>query len=423
MTTEIDLSEIPPTDQPAPGSSTEPSQPTETSLEEEYPQEVEVLDLDGRRVVLVGTAHISQHSVDLVRQVIERERPDRVCIELDPKRYQALSEKKQWEALDLKQIIRNKQLPTLLVNLVLASYQKRLGGQLGIEPGRELLEAAKVAEELDIPIELCDRDVRITLRRAGAATSLFRKLILLSELLASLLDSPEISEQDLAELKQKDALSELMEGLGKQFPSLKVVLIDERDAYLKEKIHRSSGDRLVAVVGAGHLQGIRKALTSSEEVDLEELEVIPPVSPWWKVVGWSVPVLILGSIGWLAWQKGLDVAGDNLLFWILANGIPTAIGAMLATAHPLTVVAGFCAAPLTSLTPVVGAHYVTAFVQAYFRPPIVKELQSVSEDIGSPRMWWKNRMLKIFLAFLLPGLGSVLGTFVGGGRIISSLFS
>ncbi len=402
---------------------TTPASPTAVPPDEPYPPEVEVLELEGRRIVLVGTAHISQHSVDLVRQVIERERPDRVCIELDPKRYQALSEKQQWESLDLKQIIRNKQLPTLLVNLVLASYQKRLGGQLGIEPGRELMEAAQVADELGIPVELCDRDVRITLRRAGARTSLFRKLLLLSELLASMLESPEISEEDLEELKQKDALSELMEGLGKQFPSLKSVLIDERDAYLKEKIHRSRGERLVAVVGAGHLQGIHKALVANEEVNLQELEEIPPVSQWWKVVAWGIPALILGSIGWIAWQKGLDVAGENLLFWVLANGIPTAIGALLAAAHPFTVLAGFCAAPLTSLTPVVGAHYVTAFVQAYFRPPLVKELKQVSEDIGTPRMWWKNRLLKIFLAFLLPGLGSVLGTFVGGGRIISSLFS
>ncbi len=387
------------------------------ALGEDYPEEVEVLTVGERRIVLVGTAHISQHSVDLVRQVIERERPDVVCVELDPQRYETLTQRKKWESLDLKQVIRKKQLSTLLANLVLASYQKKLGGQLGIEPGAELLEAAKVAKQYDIPLVLADRDVRATLRRAGAATSLWRKMLLMSELMAGMIESPEISEEQLQELKQKDALSELMEGLGQRYPSLKKVLIDERDAYLKEKIHRSEGDKVVAVVGAGHLQGICRALNSDEPVDLEALEVIPSPSPWWKVVAWAIPLLILSSIVYLGATRGADVAGQGLLAWFLANSIPTAIGALLAGGHPLTILAGGLAAPFTSLSPVVGAHYVTAFVQVYMRPPVVKEFKTVSEDLGTFSKWWQNKLLRVFLCFLLPGLGSVIGTFVGAGKI------
>jgi pheromone shutdown-related protein TraB len=283
------------------------------------------------------------------------------------------------------------------------------------------LEAAQVAEEHGIPIALCDRDVRITLRRAAGATSFFRKLLLMSELLVTLLDSPEISEEQLEELKQGDILNELLQEVGARYPSLKTALIDERDDYLKESIVRTPGENLVAVVGAGHLPGIVAGIRERRPVDLEALEQIPPPSPVWKIIGWGIPFLILAALGFIGWSQGAEKAGENLIFWVVANAIPTGIGALLAGGHPLTILAGALAAPVTSLTPVVGAHYVTAFVQAWMRPPLVKELQQVSDDLGSPVMWWKNRLLRIFLCFLLPALGSVLGTFVGGGKILMDL--
>ena len=339
-------------------------------------------------------------------------------------RYESLAKQKKWESLDLKQIIRRKQLPTLLLNLVLAAYQKRLGGELGVQPGAELLEAVRVAEELDIPIELCDRDVRITLRRAAHATSFFRRLYLMSELLVAMFAGPpKISEQELEELKEHDVLTELMDDLGRHLPALKTVLIDERDAYLSERLRSSAGQRVVAVVGAGHLEGIQRGLLDDEEVDLERLTEVPPVSPLWKVAGWGVPVVILFALGWIGMTQGAEKVGEDLVFWVLANAIPTAIGGMIALAHPLTILAGLLAAPITSLTPVIGAAYVTAFVQAYVRPPVVKEFQTVADDVLVPKQWWRNKLLKIFLAFMLPGFGSMLGSLLGGGKIFASLFS
>jgi pheromone shutdown-related protein TraB len=387
-----------------------------------YPPEVAILDLAGRRVVLVGTAHVSHSSVELVRRVIAEERPDRVCVELDKQRYESLSKKKQWEALDLKQVIRKQQLPTLLLNLVLAAYQKRLGGQLGIQPGTELLEATRVANEHGIPIELCDRDVRVTLRRAARRTSFFRRLMLLSEFLVSMFDAPEISEEQIQELKQQDVLNELLEELGRHLPALKEVLIDERDAYLAESIRESQGERLVAVVGAGHLRGIRQALESGRAVDLAALDEVPPSSPWVKVVGWGLPAVILGALLWIGWRQGATEAGDNLVFWFVANAVPTAIGAILALAHPVTIVVSALAAPFTSLTPVIGAGYVAAFVQTWTRPPVVKEFQTVADDLASPRRWWGNKLLRVFLVFVLTTLGSLIGSAVGGGKILTSLF-
>ena len=391
-------------------------------INEQYTTDVTRVVVDDREFILVGTAHISQKSADLVREVIETEQPDTVCVELDPQRYAALANERRWESLDLRTIIRNKQLTTLFINLILAAYQKRLGNKLGVMPGAELLEATKVAEAADIPISLCDRDVRITLRRAWHAMSFIERAKLMASALVGLVEGQEISEEDLTRLREKDVLSELMNELGRIMPVLKTVLIDERDTYLAEKIKASEGNKLVAVVGAGHVNGMIEALKRNDPVDLAKIEVIPPVSPLWKIAGWGIPVLILGAIGYIGYSQGLGAAGDNLQFWILANGIPSAIGALIALAHPVTIISAFIAAPITSLTPVIGAGYVTAFVQAYFNPPLVREFHTVIDDVNTVSKWWSNRLLRILLVFLLTSLGSAIGTYVGAYEIITNLF-
>jgi pheromone shutdown-related protein TraB len=389
----------------------------------DYPADVHILTHEKRTILLVGTAHISQESVDLVNEVISQEKPDCVCIELDEKRFKALTQKKKWQSLDLKQIIKNKQLSTLMVNLLMASYQKKLGEQLGVKPGAELLSATRAAESHNIPIALCDRDVRITLRRAWKSTSFFKKGYLLATLFASLFDSTEISEEKLTEMKQKDVLSDLMDEMGHALPDVKKVLIDERDIYLSEKIKEASGDRLVAVVGAGHVPGIMRVFQDDRSGELDDISTIPPVSRAWKFIGWGIPALIIGSLVAIGIQKGAAVAGANLLYWILANGIPSAIGGIIAYANPLTVIGAFAAAPITSLTPVIGAGYVAAFIQVMRTPPVVKEFETVGNDMGTVKGWWKNKLLRVFLVFLFTGLGSAIGTYVGGYEILKNLIS
>jgi pheromone shutdown-related protein TraB len=214
-----------------------------------------------------------------------------------------------------------------------------------------------------------------------------------------------------------------MKDLGEAMPELKKVLIDERDLFLAHKIREAPGKRVLAVVGAGHLEGIRKALLEYREVDLAELNRIPPVSPVWKWVGWSLPVGIIGAIAYIGWTEGPAAAGNNALFWILASGVPCALGALLAFAHPLTVLAAFVSAPITTLSPVLGAGYVTAFVQAFLRPPRVREFQTVASDVTQLRRWWESRLLRVFLAFLLPTLGASLGMIFGSVEIFGNLFS
>ena len=385
-------------------------------------EDVEVIEIDGREFILVGTAHISQESVDLVRNIVEAEKPDCVCIELDAQRYEALSQQKRFASLDLREVIRNQQLAALLMNLLLASYQKRLGGKLGVVPGSELLEAAKVAKENDIAVSLCDRDIRVTLRRAWASLSLWKKAMLISTFAASAFEDPELSEEELNRIKQKDVLSELMNELGQAMPTLKEALIDERDRYLAQKIRESEGQKLVAVVGAGHIEGMKQAILAGRDEDLEEISTIPKVSPWLKWISWAIPTLIVSALGYIGVTQGAAAASDNAIFWFLINAVPCAIGAVIAFAHPLTILAGFISAPFTSLTPVIGAGYVTAFVQTYVHPPLVHEFQSVGEDIATLRGWWHSRLLRVFLVFILTTLGSLIGTWVGGSVIVSNMF-
>jgi pheromone shutdown-related protein TraB len=383
--------------------------------------DVHRVEVGGRTIFLVGTAHVSQRSVDLVREIIELERPDTVCIELDEGRYTALSQGKKFEEQDLREVLKRKQLATLMLNLVLASYQRRLGLQLGVSPGSELLEAARTAEKNDIPFVLCDRDVRITLRRAWQSISWWQRMRLLVELGASIFEEAEVSEDELARIREQDVVTEVMNELGRMMPDLKRVLIDERDAYLAHEILEADGERVVAVVGAGHVEGMKKLLESETRANMEEINAIPPDSPWWKIIGWSVPLLILGSIIAIAITQGPEAAGENALIWFLANAIPSGIGAMIALGHPLTVVAAALSAPFTSLTPLIGAGYVAAFAQLWSHPPRVADFGTVGDDLSVPARWWQSRLLRIFLVFLLTTLGSLLGTWGGGFGVLRNL--
>ena len=386
-----------------------------------WPAEVVTVEAGGREVILVGTAHVSRESAELVRRVIEAERPDVVCVELDAQRHAAMSQRRSFESLDLRQVIRSRQLAALVANLLLASWQRRMGGALGVVPGSEMLEAMRTAEELGIPTRLCDRDVRVTLRRAWASLSLWRKSELLATLLVSAFETPKLDEAELRRLRDQDVLSQLMAELAEAMPGLTRVLIDERDAYLAQKIREAPGRRVVAVVGAGHVAGMQRALGQADPIDVAGLEAIPPVSPVWHWLGWGIPALMVAGLAWIGFAHGAEMAGRSLGIWILANGLGCMLGAFLALAHPLTIAAAFFVAPVTTLSPLIGAGHVLAFLQAYVQPPLVSELEQVSDDVGSPAAWWRNRLLRIVLVFVLTTIGSLTGNYVGGYEIVANL--
>ena len=365
---------------------------------------------DDREIVLIGTAHISQVSKDLVRATIEAEAPDTVCVELDEGRLKSIKEPDRWKKTDLKQVIKNKQLGTLIANLVLGSYQKRMGAQTGVKPGSELKEAVDCAEGRGAKLVLADRDIKITLRRTWACTPWYRKLSLLGGLFASIFDKTEVSEEDLAKIKEQDALSAMMQDFGKSFPEVKQVLIDERDQFLASKIKNAPGKKIVAVVGAGHMNGIAKIIEEDRELPSEEsISVIPKSAPIWKIIGWAIPVAIIASIIAVGVHAGFEKAGELSLQWAMLTGGGAMLGTVIAGGHPVTILVALVAAPFTGLTPLIGVGFFTALTQVYMRPPRVSEMETLADDIWQVRRWWKNRVTRVILCFLCPGIPAIIG--------------
>jgi pheromone shutdown-related protein TraB len=383
------------------------------------PSDIHRLQLGESEVVLIGTAHISQESIDTVQQVIADEQPDCVCVELDEQRLTALKDKNHWENLNIYQVVRKGQAAFLMANLALASFQKRMGLQTGVRPGSELIAAVDAAEEQNATIELIDRNIRTTLLRAWRKTGLWKKLNLISVLFASMFDKTELDEEELAKLRESDTLSSMLEELGDLLPTVKGILVDERDQYMAHYIRKAQGKKIVAIVGAAHLPGILKRLRSDEPVEgdesIEAINTIPPKSRVSKIIPWAIPavVVLLFVLGFFFGDT--DRLAEAAIAWILANGILSAIGAMLAFAHPLTIITAFVAAPLTSLNPTIGAGMVTGIVQAMVAAPTVRDLEHVSEDMTTIRGWWANRTTRVLLVFFFSSFGSAIGTFVAFG--------
>lgn len=371
------------------------------------------LNLHDREIILVGTAHISQDSVETVQRVIGEEHPDTVCVELDQQRYQALKNQNRWESLNLIQVIKKGQVPFLLANLALSSFQKRMGLQTGVKPGAELAAAADAAEQQDIPVRLVDRDIRTTLLRAWRKTGLWKKMTLVATLVASLFEKQEVDEEELARLRQTDTLSAMLEEMGEMLPSVKTILVDERDLYMAHHILEAPGSKVVAVVGAAHLPGLLRHLQAPPTADaIAEISVVPAKSRLSKAIPWIIPALVaaLFAAGF-AFGDRQQLAGAAIA-WVLANGLLAALGTVLALGHPLSVAAAFVGAPITSLNPTIGAGMVTGLVQAFVASPTVRDMEKVGDDLATLRGWWSNRMSRVLLVFLFSSLGSSVGTLV-----------
>lgn len=375
------------------------------------------LQVDDKDIILVGTAHISQESVDTVIRVLDEIVPDAVCVELDAQRYQALINKKGWESLNIKDLIKKRQVPFLLTNLALSSYQKRMGIHTGVKPGAELAAAAQTAEERGMEVELIDRNIRTTLLRVWRKTGFWNKMKVMASLLGSLFEKQELSEEELAKLRESDTLSSMLEEMGKLLPSVKSILVDERDTYMAYHIRNAPGERILAVVGAAHLPGIIRHL-QGEEITPEtiaEINTIPPKTTVSKMIPWLIPGIVIAIFIAGFFFGNRDQLANAATAWILANGLFSALGALIALAHPVTIVSAFIAAPITSLNPTIGAGFVTGLVQSFVAAPTVHDMEHVGEDLVTLKGWWRNRLARILLVFLLSSIGSSIGTFVALG--------
>ena len=366
-----------------------------------------------KEFILIGTAHISQDSVDMVTEAIIEEQPDTVCIELDDQRFQALKNRNRWESLNLIEVIRKKQAPFLIANLALSSFQKRLGLHTGVKPGAELLAAAETAENQGLAIELVDRNLRTTLLRAWRKTGFLKKMYLLATLLGSAFEDQKIDEEELERLRQTDTLSAMLEEMSELLPTVKGILVDERDTFMTHHIRNAPGKKILAVVGAAHLPGIMQQFHEEQDVaTIEALNTLPPKPFISKIIPWLIPGIVVALfVGGFFFGDRSRLA-DAALAWVLANGVLSATGALVALGHPLTVASAFIAAPLTSLNPTIGAGFVTGIVQAFVAPPTVGDMERVGDDLVTFRGWWRNRLARVLLVFILSSLGSVAGTFL-----------
>lgn len=377
------------------------------------------LEVAGKELILIGTAHVSKLSAEQVKEVIEQERPDSVCIELDEQRYQSVMDSNKWKETDIFKIIKEKKAALLLMNLAISSFQNRLAKQFGIKPGQEMIQGIESAKETGANLVLADRNIQITFARIWHNVGLMGKVQLITAVFYSIISRDDITEEDLEKMKSQDTLNAALKDMTNSFPKLKVPLIDERDQYLAQKIKDAPGDKVVAVLGAAHVPGITEEI--KKEHDLKALDQRPPKSKIPKIIGWAIPILILSVIAYTFFANpsaGLYQA----ISWVLWNGTLAAIGAAAAFGHPLAVVTAFAAAPISSLNPLIAAGWFAGFVQAYIRRPNVGDFESLSEDVFTVKGFWRNKVTRVLLVIVLTNLGSSLGTFIGGADVIRVFF-
>jgi pheromone shutdown-related protein TraB len=372
--------------------------------------------LPGREVILIGTAHVSRESIDEVAAAIREEKPDQVCVELDAGRYTSMTQKDNWDNLNVAKVFREGKGFLLMANLVLGGFQRRMGQELGVKPGEEMRTAIDTAAELGIPYTFCDREIQATLRRAWARCGFWSKSKLLASLVSSAFTTEKLSEAEIENLKNRSELDGMMAELADYLPLVKETLIDERDRYLAAKIWAGGAAKQLAVVGAGHLMGIKAHLeriaAGEESPDVEELNRIPPPSFLSKAAGWIIPAIIVAIIALGFFRAGAGVSLAMLLRWVLWNGSLAALGTLLALGHPLSILVSFVGAPIATLNPFIGVGLFSGVTEAVMRKPRVSDAETISDDVSSLRGIYRNRISKALLVFLLSSIGGMVGNFI-----------
>lgn len=370
-------------------------------------------------IILIGTAHISKESVEEVRQAIETYKPDIVAVELCQRRYDTITKKDKWENTPVTALIKSNNAYFMLAQTFLSSIQRKLGEEYGVEPGSEMIAAMQEAEKHNIKVALVDRDITVTLKRAWRKMGVREKFRVVWEFLKAMLgyDEEELKDLDLKELMKQDVISQMMEEFSKIAPSAATVLIHERDQYIAQKIFdESKKGKVVAVVGAGHINGIKQYLANQElNVNLQELDQIPKKRMnLVKVVEVAIPVIFFSVIGWIIYSTGIDPWNkikDIFLVWFLVHGILSGVGVAIARGHPLSILTAFMAAPFTSLEPFFAPGWFAGLVEAKLRKPVVKDFQDLSK-IENMRGFFKNKVIRLLMVVALANLGSIIGTII-----------
>lgn len=390
-------------------------------------QPVREITRDGVHYTLLGTAHVSRASVEAVKQMAGSGDFDAISVELCPARHQALTKQQQWKDMDLFRIIREKKAGLVMANLALGAYQRRIAEQFGIEPGAELKAAADAAETHDLPLQLIDRDLATTLKRSYHAVPWYKRMMMTAGLVMSTVSSDEIDEEQIEKLKEGDILESTFTEFAEQSPELYTALIAERDRFMAARLRQENvdneGQKVLVVIGAGHLDGLAKFLESDQQdpkTEIETLSQLPPPRRWLKFIPWLIAIAVLSGF-WIGFSRSPELGWQLVTIWVVINGGLAALGALIARGHPVTVLSAMVAAPLTSLNPAVAAGMVTGLVESVLRKPKVSDLERLRDDATTLKGWFKNPATRILLVFFFSNLGSAIGTWVAGFQIFDAL--
>jgi len=378
-------------------------------------QNVDLIEIGDKKIYLVGTAHISSKSADLAEEVIREVSPDSVAVELCDSRYQSLRDPTRWQNTDILAVLKSGRHYVLMTQLVLAGFQKKLGNQLETAPGAEMMRAITVADEIQSRVVLADRDVKTTLKRTWASLGLWSMLKITFAIFSGLFTAKSITEEEIENLKSADALEELMREFSEALPEVREALIDERDQYLAAKIQEAPGESVVAIIGAGHIPGIKSWL--GKDIDTAPLDIIPPKKKLGRVIAWGIPATVFAMIAYGLFASGASKSIEMVEAWFWINACLGALGAAIALAHPLTILAAFIASPFTSLYPLIAGGWVAGLVEAIIRKPRVVDLANMGNDVASFKGIWGNRVLRILLVIAMTNLFGMLGTFIGMGKL------
>jgi pheromone shutdown-related protein TraB len=377
------------------------------------------LEYGEKEIILIATAHVSQDSAELVKRIIEEERPDSVCVELDEARYQNLQDPKKWENTDILQIIRSKKVGFVFASIVLSSFPKKIARQLGTVVGQEMIQGIESARETGAGLVLADRDIQTTFMRIWRKLGAGGKLKLMFYLLFSFSEEIEISGEDVNELLKEDTLESVISEMRKKFPVIGRVLISERDQYLANRIKNAPGKKIVAILGAAHVQGVKEEIY--KEQNIGRIIEVPRGSPVSKYIGWVIPVIVLGLFIY-GFVINIQTGLEQLSVWVFWNSVLAGIFTALALGHPLSILTAMVSAPFTSMNPFLACGWFAGLVEGSVRKPTVSDINSISQDIFSFKGFFRNRFLRAFMVVVMANIGSSIGTFVAGTNIVRNLF-